>query len=175
MLKLFISSLAIGLYDESAQTFNLNPYSLSFLEKKVERQYEMDLKESSIKFSKISLLALLVIFVSYVITKIVNNVYSDYIYVEISLLLLGCVCFIFMRSHKYKKHHYNVISIILGFSVFSKIMFDWIFSDYNKSLSGILVPLLSSMSIYLNINFLYVLCYNVIFFISYSLRFLFFL
>ena len=128
------------------------------------------MKEISIKYSKIFLSLLLFVFVSYVITNLTKS--QDLLNIaQFMLLILGIFFLIFMNFPQYKKMHYESISFILGFCVLMKIVFDWVFTNYNKALSGIIVPLISSLTIHLKCNLIHIIIYNILFFISFSLRY----
>lgn len=148
----------------------MNPFTLQFRETRIQKQYELDLKEHSIKYSKILLSVLVAVFGTYVIKNLVGNQSLSNI-AQLFLLFASLLFLILMNFPRYKNIHYKYISFLIGFLVFLKILFDWRFTDYNKPLSGIFVPLISCMTIHLKINFVQIVCYNLFFVISFSLRF----
>lgn len=112
---------------------------------------------------------LLLVFGSYVLTNLARSQGITNIF-QLVLLILGLGFLFYMRSAHYSRIHYNAIVGILGLCIFLKILFDWLFTNYNKALSGAVVPLLSGMTIYLKVNFVYITFYNTIFLFSFILR-----
>ena len=172
--KFKILFIAIGLYDESSQRLNLNHFNLKFLEKKIEKQYAVDQQHSSIKNSKIIFGLLLLLFAIYVLTKFVNSQKSNFKdFFPLIMLIFGIFSLVFMiTSLKYSKYHYKFIEIILWVCIFIKIVFDWAYSDYNKNLSGVLVPIFSCLTIYLRMSFTCIFYSNLIYLMSYIMRLL---
>lgn len=169
ILKIEKLNQAIGLYDESTQSMHVNRWNLLFLDRNVQRKYETMKKENSIKYSKVYLITALVAFSVYLIICIVSTPDSE-IVVYTVYFFMGIIAYALLRTKKFKKFHYNLLSAMVALTVCVKICFDWVFSDYNKTLSGVLVLLLLSLAIHLKINFLHITIYIVIYVISYSLR-----
>ena len=162
--------LAIGLYDESAQDIQINRWNLRFFDRNLQRRYDFEKKDVSIKYSKVFLAVGLFIFFIYVAVNIFFSSQSSFIMYG-TFLCVGIITFFFMGSNKYKKYHYKFLSGMLGMTVILKIFFDfWIFTNYGVCLSEIVVQLLLCLTIHLKINFFHILMYTLFLLISFSFK-----
>lgn len=150
--------------------FHLDPYSLKFIDKKLERKYNFFQREHSIRYSKIFLGFLIVMYIVYVASISSNNGVSKIWYIQLFFLCALVFAFCFMNFKKYKVHHYKIITFFLGISFVLKIVFDWLFSEYDKTIYGVVTCLLSCLTIHLNINFIFIVTCNLCFAISYAIR-----
>lgn len=160
------------MYDETRELFNINQITLFFIERRMERAYELYHKALSMRYSKILLLIYIVAFGSYLVKSLIKNpVFNLLIMAEMGLIILGGVVFCFMRSKTGDKMYYKSMNMLLASTVFVKIVFDWSSQGYDVSLSAILVILGSSLAIHLKINFIYLFVFHLFFMISYILRY----
>ena len=99
----------IGIFDESAQKLNLNQFNLMFLEKKIEKEYEIDKKAISIKYSKILYVVMIIVFYSYIFGNFLNiEANTKRNSIEIILIFLGFIFFRFYTRQNMKNIIINV-------------------------------------------------------------------
>jgi len=161
----------IGVYDETRELLNINPITLFYSDRRMERAYEFYHKTLSINYSKTLLIIYLVAFSAYILENIIKNPKFDYLFcTEIAIVSFGVFLLMFMKSKIYEKTYYKSINLVLAASILVKVLFDWSFIGFDLSFSAILVILCSSLSIHLKINFTFLFCFNLGFLISYILR-----
>lgn len=90
-------------------------------------------------------------------------------YIKIGLIGVGAIFFLFLNTHLFDLLYSQIIIITIFIAIFCKVLFDWISASYSISLAGALVSLMSTCSLNLNINIIYILIMNIFHQISFAI------
>lgn len=83
-------------------------------------------------------------------------------YLKIALIGAGALFFLFLNTHLFDLLYSQIIILTIFIAISCKILFDWISASYSISLAGSLVSLMSTCSLNLSINIIYILIMNII-------------
>ena len=159
--------------DSMAQSLNLNIYNLQILDSKLNKKYKLSRKRKSIKFGRIYAFLVFIISFFYLILDFFLQPIVSISFLKIGLIGVGLLFFGLLLTDIFTLFYYRIIITGLVISVSTKIIFDWVFPYHNISLSGALFTLMSTCSLYLNINIIYILIANAFHLLSYLFRLLF--
>lgn len=157
--------------DIDAQELKLSKYSLTILDKRLERRFKFMRKKKSIYFSKFYYSLLLLVFSFYVFVDLALYQVDFYGFIKISLLIFGILILVFMFSPIYKTFYYKIITCAFVISACLKMLFDWIIVDHDVSLSGVLLALISTESTNMCIDISYIFVINGLHSLNHFLRF----
>lgn len=151
---------------------NINPVTLFFKDRRMERAYEFYHKLLSIKYSKTLVIVYIFAMSAYLMKNLVFGLNLNYlIYTEITLLAIGCVVFMLMRTSRYEKTYSRSTNVIVAAVILVKVFFDWSFSGIDITLSAVIGLLCSTLSIHMKINFTHLFFFNLGFLTSFILKF----
>lgn len=156
--------------DIDAQELKLSKYTLTILDKRLERRFKYIRKKKSITFSKFYYSLLLLVFSFYIFIDLALYQVDLYSYVKISLLIFGILILIFMFSPIYNTFYYKIVTFAFIISAFLKMLFDWVIVDHDVSLSGVLLALISTESTNMCIDIYYIFLINGLHSLNHFLR-----
>jgi len=156
--------------DVEAHEMKLNRFSLKILDNRLERKYMFNRKKKALKFSRGYYLLLMLTFAAYVFFDLIFYEININSYIKICVLIIGFLIFGLMFTQFYNLLYSKCVILAFVISILLKIMFDWFILDHNLALSGALLALISSCSMSLNLNILYVIIMNLIYLLNFIAR-----
>jgi hypothetical protein len=156
--------------DIDVQELRLSKYSLVILDQRLERRFKFIRKKKSISFSKFYYTLILLLFSFYVFIDLALYQFETKSYIKIALLSFGVCILFFMFTQIYNNFYYNIILFAFLISALLKILFDWVLTDHDISLSGVLLELISTESTNMCINISYIFLINGFHSLNYLIR-----
>lgn len=156
--------------DIDAHEMKLNKWSLRILDTRLERKYVFVRKKKAVRFSRGYYFLLLLTYGVYVFFDLIFHKIMIVSYIKIGILIFGFIILGLMFLPLYNDLYYKCVIMAFAISIFLKILFDWLILDHNLALSGALLALISTCSMNLNINALFVIVMNVVYLLSFILK-----
>lgn len=156
--------------DIDAHGMKLNNFSLKISDRRLEKKYNFTRKKKALKFSRSYYLLLIVTFAIYVIFNLIIHEINVSSYLKITIVIIGFLILSFMFTDLYNSLYYKCVILAYIISIFIKILFDWLVLDNNLVLSCALLIVVSTCSMNLNINILYVIVLNAIYLLNFIVR-----
>lgn len=159
--------------DINVNEIELNKYSLEIQQKTIENKYNFLTKSEHIQKAAIVFLILIIIYGIFSVCILIVRKYKDFGFISLGIFFLMLLLWFVTLSEFYKKSYYGYTRLILILATTAKIALDWVGNPIYINLGAVLVPHITSIN--LNLGVIFVIGNNVAYFISYFVRFPFFI
>lgn len=147
----------------------LRPYTLDIIDPSLNRKFQLANIKSALNQVKFYVIVIILIYGGYSLADSLVNKEDLLGFVRLGIFCYFIGLWFILWTPVFETHYVGIMGFILTSGIAACIGFQWATSDYRIALSCGLVSLLSTLN--LNINFLYVLFLNVVFYCSYFAKY----